>query len=71
MNAERLAELMKLGLIQRKKEVLAELGRRLYAYEGDLVGVLVCSCAREVEELDALLRSDLVKRAREILEAAK
>lgn len=74
MNAERLAELMKLGLIQRKKEVLADLGGRVQDADDRMMKVmyvLVCSRADEVEEIDALLRSDLVKRAREILEAAK
>ncbi len=66
MNAERLAELMKLGLIQRKKVMLAALGSVL-SYREDRV----LQYATEVEELDALLRSDLVKRAREILEAVR
>lgn len=73
MNAERLAELMKLGLIQRKKEVLTALGRdtrwlRAGYYED---ARSIVARADEVEEIEALLRSDLVKRAREILEAAK
>lgn len=74
MNAERLAELMKMGLIQRKKEVLADLGGRVQDADDRMMKVmyvLVCSRADEVEEIEALLRSDLVKRAREILEAAK
>lgn len=69
MNAERLAELMKKGLVEHKARLLRDLGGEMHCEEPTARWIL--QAAKRVEEVDALLRSDLVKRAQELLDAAK